>query len=464
MTDKITHEPYKEDELDKEFLKILEKYRKTDYSAEEINLRIEVDKVIYVLSRFLSKLHLLANLPYILDNNCAILKKYFKKFDFYYITDVLGYFDTSYIKHSVNDPDYIDYVQVLKKLLLEKHSVEFENSVTVDPQVYQILDMLFYNKCLKAAIQMSQNAHTNDTVMKFLKIFQNFKNIVRESFYISGDKQIQIDKQLRNAYKTVNLQSVTIKGLQDQIEKQRKELGNQLKSKVEIFEMYNKKIKKIQDNFQIQTTNELHESEKNMMHASVNSEQIQAEVAEEAKRVTRQYDLLLEDDLAQEKASRSRRMKLESQLQNWLTTYDQDIGDKQSEYETLYKDYTNKKSSLEELLQKIDDQEEEYNILMEEKRIEEERIFNEMAYQFLMNRSARIIQRFWRQYRERRQARKKGKKGKGKGKDSRRNFKAPKPVVTRKTDVTALLESDKKIKSHVFEELTTDADVFNKEN
>lgn len=49
---------------------------------------------------------------------------------------------------------------------------------------------------------------------------------------------------------------------------------------------------------------------------------------------------------------------------------------------------------------------------MEEKRIEEERIFNEMAYQFLMNRSARVIQRAWRTYREARHARRRGKKGK----------------------------------------------------
>lgn len=73
--------------------------------------------------------------------------------------------------------------------------------------------------------------------------------------------------------------------------------------------------------------------------------------------------------------------------------------------------YTDKKATLEELQQKILEQEEEYNILMEEKRIEEERIFNEMAYQFLMNRSARVIQRYWRTYKETKQARRKGKRG-----------------------------------------------------
>lgn len=67
---------------------------------------------------------------------------------------------------------------------------------------------------------------------------------------------------------------------------------------------------------------------------------------------------------------------------------------------------------LEDLQNKIAEQENEYNTLMEEKRMEEERIFNEMAYQFLMNRSARIIQRYWRGYWERRQTKRKGRRGK----------------------------------------------------
>lgn len=81
-----------------------------------------------------------------------------------------------------------------------------------------------------------------------------------------------------------------------------------------------------------------HESEKLMMHTSLKSEQVQAEVSEEAKKLTRQFDLLLEQHLSEEKVSRSKRMKIEAQLQNCLTTYDQDIGERQAEYEVLYKE------------------------------------------------------------------------------------------------------------------------------
>lgn len=82
----------------------------------------------------------------------------------------------------------------------------------VDPMVDQIIDMIFYNKCIKSVLLTISNEKSDLGVMKFMKKFQQFKNVLKEKLYISGDKQIQIDKMLRNAYKTVTLQTGAIKG------------------------------------------------------------------------------------------------------------------------------------------------------------------------------------------------------------------------------------------------------------
>lgn len=47
--------------MKKDLSEILEKYKSSDYSKEEINLRVEVDKVIYVLNRCVSKLNVLVS-------------------------------------------------------------------------------------------------------------------------------------------------------------------------------------------------------------------------------------------------------------------------------------------------------------------------------------------------------------------------------------------------------------------
>nr|CAI5835098.1 unnamed protein product [Callosobruchus analis] len=105
--------------------------------------------------------------------------------------------------------------------------------------------------------------------------------------------------------------------------------------------------------------------------------------------------------------------------------------------------------NLEDLLA---EQENEYTTLMAEKYEEEERIFNEMAWQFLLNRSARRIQRYWRAYRERKLARKKGRRAPPK----------EKVTVQRQGDANAALASDRKIKGHVFEELQNPGATFEK--
>lgn len=67
---------------------------------------------------------------------------------------------------------------------------------------------------------------------------------------------------------------------------------------------------------------------------------------------------------------------------------------------------------MNELQAKFDEQAVEYDELMAEKEEEERIAFEEMAYQFLLNRSARRIQRYWRAYHERKLARKRARRGK----------------------------------------------------
>lgn len=60
---------------------------------------------------------------------------------------------------------------------------------------------------------------------------------------------------------------------------------------------------------------------------------------------------------------------------------------------------------------KFDEQAIEYEELMAEKEEEERKMFEAKAYEFLLNRSARRIQRAWRAYIERKLARKRARRG-----------------------------------------------------
>lgn len=77
------------------------------------------------------------------------------------------------------------------------------------------------------------------------------------------------------------------------------------------------------------------DSEKAMAELSVESQARQQQLVVQANLVMQQYENLLTRNMAAEKLLRSRRIKIETQLCNWLTKYDADIGTRNEEYETL---------------------------------------------------------------------------------------------------------------------------------
>ncbi|XP_057659914.1 galactokinase-like isoform X1 [Diorhabda carinulata] len=230
---------------------------------------------------------------------------------------------------------------------------------------------------------------------------------------IKWEQEKAMDKELRRAYKSNLSLTVVIEDLKEQLKKQRKELEEQLDEKLKIVEMYNEKIQNVRENFELEMGRTLRDSEKEMMYKTLESEEKQHVLAEEAEKIVKHYEDVLRTNLQQEDSSRAKRSKIETQLQNWINTFDQDIGEKQAQFDLLQEEYDKKKAEIDEVQKIIDEQEEEYDILMAEKEEEEERLFNEMAYQFFLDRSARKIQKYWRAYMEKKASRKKkGKKKK----------------------------------------------------
>lgn len=76
-----------------------------------------------------------------------------------------------------------------------------------------------------------------------------------------------------------------------------------------------------------------------MLENKTDSELRRADLIVEAKSITQQYENLLANHMALEKGLRARRSKVETQLSNWFTKFDTDIGDRQKEFEKLTAEY-----------------------------------------------------------------------------------------------------------------------------
>ena len=115
-----------------------------------------------------------------------------------------------------------------------------------------------------------------------------------------------------------------------------------------------------------------------------------------------------------EQILRSRKIKTESALETWIAKYDTDMGERQDEYEQIDTVYKVEKQQLEDLEERFAVLEEEYNRIIEERRVNAELKAEEERRLRLLTKAAVVIQAHWRSFstRKKLKQKKKGKKGK----------------------------------------------------
>lgn len=107
------------------------------------------------------------------------------------------------------------------------------------------------------------------------------------------------------------------------------------------------------------------------------------------------------------------RTNLELKLQEFLSTYDSEIGQRSLKLRECEEHLSAESKMLDEWKEKYEAQEIIYNQIVADKEIEEARIREEKLLLLMMNRSARIIQRAYRRILNKRKSKKKGKGKKG---------------------------------------------------
>jgi len=135
------------------------------------------------------------------------------------------------------------------------------------------------------------------------------------------------------------------------------------------------------------------------------------------------YEKMFQEHRAAESKLRKRKYKIETEVENWILKYDQEMGEKQDEYEQIDVVYTEEKKQLSELEEKFQVLCEEYDKIMEERRIAREKKEVEDKDFTMKKEAATVIQAYFRAYKVRKllkikdsQKRKGSKASKGKRK------------------------------------------------
>jgi len=158
------------------------------------------------------------------------------------------------------------------------------------------------------------------------------------------------------------------------------------------------------------------EIEKQQQSDIRNSEQKQAKLTNEIKPLKVDLRKVIMEHREVELNLRGKKFRMETEVENWISKYDEFMGMQQDNIEKVQSAYDEEKEQLDSLRERFAVLKVDYDAIMEErrrKREEEERLrkeFEEKTY------NATVIQAFFRSYKVRKMMKNKGKKGKGKGK------------------------------------------------
>jgi len=158
------------------------------------------------------------------------------------------------------------------------------------------------------------------------------------------------------------------------------------------------------------------EAEKQEIADSKNSDQKTQKLQTEINQLQTQLNNSVTENREKEADLRAKKYKVENEVDNWIQKYDQDMGERQDEYEEIDLVYTEEKKQLFELEERFATLEKEYIAIMEERRVardKRERAQRELA---MLVKSATTIQAFWRSYKVRKALKAKNKKKGGKKK------------------------------------------------
>ncbi|XP_033730341.1 dynein regulatory complex protein 10-like [Pecten maximus] len=204
------------------------------------------------------------------------------------------------------------------------------------------------------------------------------------------------------------------------IEKLEEELRAAMADKDEEIKKKNDVIRRIQaDLRQIEKF-----SEENMKRVQTEAEKQEASdiktsdgkkqrLLQELQQLKTQNQNMITEHRESEQDLRRKKFRVESQVENLIQKFDADMTERQNEYEEIDAEYTKEKKQLHELEERFKTLEDEYQQIMEERRVAREK--REAAERDMSNmvKAATTIQAFWRSFKVRKAL--KGRKKKGGG-------------------------------------------------
>lgn len=419
------NKPRGKDDLNKDFSKLL------DHSKKKLS-SLDSQRVVSVVDDLIRRCELVTLLPYLVENLdrfsvmlgsdlCSVLKEY-------------DYIQLLHTKAMASQRKSKRPQSTNSNVLSEENDKTNDNNdySSADEQVEYLASKLSSvvnitirlfrnNPAAYNAIKDERNerSHESNTFIDHLVLLR--EQIFARLVTTPGEEREKQRTTVQMMTKEKKSQAL-IKKLEDELNVTTQEKENMVHQKNEEIRKLKLAIQTLEQESDMVNRKLISDAEKIQTSEMKNSDGRKAKLQQEVIRLKQKLNSDTTTHRNNELTLRKRKYKIETEVENWIQKYDGDMTERQDELEELSVIYAEEKKQLHDLEERFKVLEEEYDQIMEERRIAQEK--REEAERELRNmvKAATLLQAFWRAYKCRKALKAKQKKSK-KGKNTKKKKK-----------------------------------------
>ncbi|KAK4873842.1 hypothetical protein RN001_013202 [Aquatica leii] len=289
-------------------------------------------------------------------------------------------------------------IEKIKVASMKTSSVYNIKNKFVDLHLKQALEILCQNHKLKEEAQEEYKFYVDPACLHFIEMLQQIRGIVSDKLKMTAATAINKEKALNKAWRENRILEKHLSEINQEIARQRQAFIDEVNSRHETIRELHMNIRDYEFDFKEDARNLVEANDISMIEDREISKQKQVDLSYDTKAIQQQYETLLTKHLNQERKLRAKRLKVEQQLVNWLAKYDSDMSDRQKEFDELTQGFNEEHQELTALQAMYDEQLPIHTALMAEKSEDEYKEWCAAVLNFIRNRSAKLIQRWWRPY------------------------------------------------------------------
>ncbi|KAJ3414692.1 hypothetical protein HDV05_006227 [Chytridiales sp. JEL 0842] len=247
-----------------------------------------------------------------------------------------------------------------------------------------------------------------NTVIQFEHLLQEVKVLVYERLKTTVEEEKLRQDQLSVIVTKEQKTSNEVKALKEELDRAKKERTTEISKRNEVIRRLKDELREIKQ--------QAEESTKRLESRSKQKEEQDLQLAREKELNLRQEISNIKAQLMEatqknreeEALLRKKKFKIESEVENWIHKYDQDMEEKQAELEDVTAIFLEEKAQLDELQSRYNELQKEYDRIMEERRIAQEAKKEQEKQLRRMIDAATLIQAIWRGFAARMALKRKG--------------------------------------------------------